>query len=91
VTWDSVRGHGERVERLRRAIRRNRLSHAYVFAGPEGIGKRLFARTLPSACFVNGTRTRRLLACGTCSACKQVLAGTHPDCTRSAEKAANRN
>ncbi|HLQ43497.1 MAG TPA: DNA polymerase III subunit, partial [Planctomycetaceae bacterium] len=77
--WDSVRGHGERVERFRRAIRRNRLSHAYVFAGPEGIGKRLFARTLAQCLFCQRHADEELLACGTCSACKQVLAGTHPD------------
>ncbi len=79
MTWDNIRGHGERVEWLRRAIRRNRLSHAYVFAGPEGIGKRLFARTLAQCLFCQQHADEELLACGTCSACKQVLAGSHPD------------
>ena len=79
MTWDDIRGHSERVEWLRRAIRRSRLSHAYVFAGPEGIGKRLFARTLAQCLFCQRHEDEELLACGTCSACKRVLAGTHPD------------
>jgi DNA polymerase III subunit delta' len=79
MTWDSIRGHGERVEWFRRAIRRGRLSQGYVFAGPEGIGKRLFARTLAQCLFCQKHSNEELLSCGNCSACKQVLAGTHPD------------
>ena len=79
MIWDSIRGHGERVEWFRRTLRRGRLSHAYVFAGPDGIGKRLFARTLAQCLFCQRHTNAELLACGECSACKQVLAGSHPD------------
>ena len=79
TVWDNIRGHSERVEWLRRAIQRNRLSHGYVFAGKEGIGKRLFARAVAQCLFCQRHADEELLACGECSACKQVLAGTHPD------------
>lgn len=64
---------------FRRTLRRGRLSHAYVFAGPDGIGKRLFAKTLAQCLFCQRHSNEELLACGECSACKQVLAGSHPD------------
>lgn len=79
MIWDSIRGHGERVEWFRRTLRRGRLSHGYVFAGPDGVGKRLFARTLAQCLFCQRHSNEELLACGECSACKQVMAGTHPD------------
>ncbi len=79
MIWDSIRGHGERVDWFRRTLRRGRLSHAYVFAGPDGVGKQLFARTLAQCLFCQRHSNEELLACGECSACKQVLAGSHPD------------
>lgn len=79
MIWDSLRGHGDRVEWFRRTLRRSRLSHAYVFAGPDGVGKRLFARKLAQCLFCQRHTNEELLACGECSSCKQVEAGTHPD------------
>jgi DNA polymerase-3 subunit delta' len=79
MIWDSLRGHGKRVDWFRRTIRRGRLSHAYVFAGPDGIGKRLFAQMLAQCLFCQRHSNAELLACGECSGCKQVLAGSHPD------------
>src|SRR5262245_21182359 len=79
MTWDSILGHSECVEWFRRAIRRGRLSQAYVFAGPEVIGKRLFDRTLAQCLFCQKHANSDLLNCDKCSACKQVRAGTHPD------------
>lgn len=79
MIWDSIRGHGDRVDWFRRTLRRGRLSHAYVFAGPDGVGKRLFARTLAQCLFCQRHTNEELLACGECSACKQVMAETHPD------------
>ena len=79
MIWDSLRGHGERVEWFRRTLRRGRLSHAYIFAGPDGVGKRLFARMLAQCLFCQRHSPEELQACGECSACKQVIAKTHAD------------
>jgi DNA polymerase-3 subunit delta' len=62
------------------AVRRNRLAHAYLFAGPAGVGKRLFAQELAKALLCEATPAGRLEACDRCPACLQVEAGTHPDC-----------
>ena len=79
MIWDSIRGHAEKVEWFRRTLRRSRLSHAYVFAGPDGVGKRLFAKRLAQCFFCQRHSNEELLACGECSSCKQVVHGSHPD------------
>jgi DNA polymerase-3 subunit delta' len=75
MNWDSIRGHGELVNWFRRTIRRGRLSQGYVFAGPEGIGKRLFARTLAQCLLCQRHSNEELLACGECNSCKMILRG----------------
>ena len=42
--WEKLRGHQRQVEMFRRAIQRERTAHAYLFVGPHGIGKKLFAK-----------------------------------------------
>ncbi len=79
MKWDELRGHSKHVEWFRHAIARGRLTHAYVLAGPDGIGKRLFARMLAQCLFCQRHTNAELLACGECSSCKQVAAGSHPD------------
>jgi DNA polymerase-3 subunit delta' len=77
--WQHVRGHGVLVELFRRSVRRGRLASAYLFVGPDGVGKKLFAKTLAQCLFCTRVPEEDLDACGECPACRQVLAGTHPD------------
>lgn len=77
--WDSFRGHQEQREMFRRTIRRKRLSQAYLFVGPSGIGKQLFARNLAQCLLCQRIGEDPVEPCGECSACKPFLAGAHPD------------
>src|SRR5438270_4636004 len=61
------------------AVRRNRLAHAYLFSGPRGVGKRLFAQELAKALLCEGRAETALEACDHCPACAFVDAQTHPD------------
>jgi DNA polymerase-3 subunit delta' len=79
VSWQKVRGHEEWVEAFDRVVRRGRLAHAYLFTGPPGIGKRLFAGELAKALLCESPGKTRLEACDQCPACTLVEAGTHPD------------
>ncbi len=49
------------------------MSHAYLFVGPTGAGKKTAARALACALFCDDG------ACGACSACRRVRSGSHPD------------
>jgi DNA polymerase-3 subunit delta' len=79
MTWHEVVGHDQVVEQFRRAIRGGRLASTFLFVGPAGIGKRKFALKLAQAMLCEVSREEQLDACGTCPACQQVTALTHPD------------
>ncbi|MBU3983528.1 MAG: hypothetical protein KJ985_08630, partial [Proteobacteria bacterium] len=52
---------------LGRALESGQLAHAYLFRGPDGVGKQLFARSLAAA--VNCRQRQGMDACGHCSSC----------------------
>jgi DNA polymerase-3 subunit delta' len=79
LAWQHIRGHDALVEGFRRAVRRGRLAHAYLFTGPAGVGKRLFALELAKALLCENSADHSLQACDRCPSCVQVEAGTHPD------------
>ncbi|MEZ4316036.1 MAG: DNA polymerase III subunit delta' [Myxococcota bacterium] len=72
---ERILGHSAILERLRAAADRDGLHHAYLFEGPEGLGRRRVADWL--AMYVNCTASER--PCGRCSRCLQIAAGNHPD------------
>jgi DNA polymerase-3 subunit delta' len=79
VSWERVRGHDVLVRAFERAVRRGRLAHAYLFTGPPGVGKRLFATELAKALLCENPPPGRFDSCDRCPACVQIDAGTHPD------------
>ncbi|OGF00652.1 MAG: hypothetical protein A3I07_01385 [Candidatus Doudnabacteria bacterium RIFCSPLOWO2_02_FULL_42_9] len=44
--FESISGHKRQLELLEKALRNGKLAHAYVFAGPEGVGKKTVAKKL---------------------------------------------
>ncbi len=66
------------VSHLKTAMFKGRLSHAYLFLGPEGVGKASTARALAAAlnCAQPADDGD---ACGICPSCRRLKAGTHPD------------
>lgn len=79
MSWSNIRGHDAQVRAFEHVYRRGRLAHAYLFAGPPGIGKRTFAVELGKALLCEAPGRARFEACGQCPACLLVAAGTHPD------------
>jgi len=70
-------GHHGLVDLLRRAVDRNRVPQSLLLAGPEGVGKRVVATALAQA--VNCLEPHAGDACGVCSTCRRIAAGTHSD------------
>jgi len=65
-------------ERLVSAHREDRLAHAYLLAGPPGVGKRAFAQRFAASllCLEPDARGH---PCGHCGGCLLMQAGSHPD------------
>jgi DNA polymerase III subunit delta' len=73
---EDVAGQDRAIAVLRRALTADRLAHAYLFDGPEGVGKRTTALALGVALLCP---TAPLSGCGSCPTCTRILAGNHPD------------
>ena len=79
MTWHGIEGHDNVVEKLRRAVARNRLASSFLFCGPAGVGKRAFALRFAQALLCHSRPAADLDPCNTCPSCAMALAGTHPD------------
>ncbi len=79
MTWQGIQGHDDVVAQFRAMLARGRLASTFLFVGPAGVGKRMFARRLAQALLCSERPAEALDPCGVCPACLQVLAGTHPD------------
>lgn len=80
--------HQPRAHRvIQRALASRRMPHAYLFAGPDGVGKELLAVGLAQTLLCPAPVASRSSpqagefqdACGECQDCRLVKAGTHPD------------
>jgi DNA polymerase-3 subunit delta' len=73
-----ILGQERVLARLQAALRQGRVAHAYLFLGPDGVGRASVARALAAA--LNCTRPLPDGdACGDCPSCRRLNAGTHPD------------
>lgn len=63
---------------LRRALSTQQVPHAWLFAGPDGVGKELAALGLAQALLCP---EQPFVGCGTCAACQRVVKRSHPDLT----------
>lgn len=75
-TFDEIVGHESIIQHIRNSIKMNKVSHAYLIEGEEGMGKKLianaFAKTLQ--CEAGDDKP-----CQVCPSCKSFDILNHPD------------
>lgn len=76
MPFADILGHKKQLQVLKRSLEEDRLHHAYLFLGPDGVGKRTLALSLAMAvqCLESAHDF-----CGRCDHCVRVQAGNHPD------------
>jgi DNA polymerase-3 subunit delta' len=68
-------GHHKVLDTLQTAIKNDNVSHAYIFEGPDGIGKRETALSFSSMLLCEKNHMR----CGECKSCRLFYENSHPD------------
>lgn len=73
MIYRHVYGHESQISFLQQVASFGKTAHAYLFVGPDGIGKRLVAVSFAASllCPDGG--------CGSCPVCERTIKGTHPD------------
>ncbi len=89
--FDDVTSQDFITKTLRNAVKNNRISHAYLFSGPRGVGKTTVARLLAKSLNCNN-RNANGEPCNKCDSCKEINNDNrnHPDVFE-IDGASNRN
>jgi DNA polymerase-3 subunit delta' len=77
--WDMI-GHEWAVEMLKKHVAEGATRHAYLFAGPPGLGRRTLALRFAQALNCQ-TPVEAGVPCGECRDCRQIAAMKHADLT----------
>ncbi|MFA5500507.1 MAG: DNA polymerase III subunit delta' [Candidatus Omnitrophota bacterium] len=77
MSFAKIRGQDNALSFLKASLKNNRLSHAYIFCGPEGSGKFLAALNFAKAIMCQNALSCE--PCDKCPSCKKIDAKSHPD------------
>ncbi|MDK9705825.1 MAG: DNA polymerase III subunit delta' [Desulforhopalus sp.] len=77
ICYTSLYGQEKAKRLFSKSLLAGRVPHAYLFRGPDGVGKRLFAQGVAAA--INCRERVGAAACGRCPSCSKFRSGNHPD------------
>lgn len=79
MSLNDILGHKKQIEQLKNAVKNNRVPHAYLFSGPDGIGKKKIAEEFIK--FLNCADQDRvnILSCENCNSCLRIQNENQPD------------
>jgi DNA polymerase-3 subunit delta' len=79
--FDQIHGQDSAIQRLGKTLTSQRQPHAFIFAGPAGVGRQTTATALAEALLCEDPPAPAA-ACGRCVSCNMMQAGSHPDFQR---------
>ena len=75
----NILGHQRQIAYLDRVRERGTMAHAYLFHGPDKIGKRAIALEWIKTLFCSAGKKRINDSCSGCAECKKIEHNTHPN------------
>jgi len=78
MTFGEIYGHGKQIAILKSAMAKDRIAHAYLFYGMEGIGKRTTAAVFARALNCGAEDP----PCDICPSCRKAEHKNHSDIIR---------
>lgn len=75
MSFQMIHGQERAKRMLQNGLKQGKLSHAYIFSGPAGSGRKQIAMKLAQAVFCTEMEDD---ACGACLECRKVEHGNHP-------------
>lgn len=79
MQFSEIKGQEKAIHILQCAIQNKHIAHAYLFTGPEGVGKKITALALAQYLNCTSPDSTTFQSCGHCPACIQANCGSHPD------------
>lgn len=79
IEFNKITGHDKIKEQLINSINNNKISHAYIFNGEEGIGKNTLVNSFIKALQCESSEKR---PCEVCNTCIKINSNNHPDIIR---------
>lgn len=79
MQFSDVKGQEKAIHILQRAIQNRHIAHAYLFTGPEGVGKKKTALALAQYLNCAAPDIQHFSSCEHCPSCIQSVSGSQPD------------
>ncbi len=79
MMWRDFLGHSKQKQWFQQAVGHHRLASSFLMVGPDGCGKRTFAKLLAKALLCPNRSSQTIEPCERCESCVQVDADSHPD------------
>lgn len=76
MIFDDIVGQSNAKKNMKNALSNNKVAHAYLFCGPDGVGKSIAASILANTL---NCKKRGIDPCGVCSSCIKARDDNHPD------------
>ncbi|MBN2374529.1 DNA polymerase III subunit delta' [bacterium] len=76
MPFKDIIGHDKTIRDIQRLMDEDRLPHALLFTGPEGIGKKLTGFSIAKALMCKESKND---FCDSCPSCQSISKGNHPD------------
>lgn len=76
IGFEQIIGHESIKQHLQNAIISNKVSHAYIFHGEEGMGKKSLATAFSKTLLCEEAG---IISCNRCKSCMQIDSSNHPD------------